>query len=61
MRRATDILLGVSVLGGLLAMSVSPALAASATVERQGATAAYNLTLDIGPLEQMLTADQAQM
>ena len=60
MARTAGSFLRIGALGGLLAFGVTPAIAAGTTVEQSGATASYNLTLDIGPMEQMLTADQAQ-
>lgn len=61
MRRVAYPWLWGGVIGGLLAVGANTALAAATTVEQHGATASYNLTLDVGPMEQMLTAAQAQM
>lgn len=43
-----------------LAVANAPAMAAGETAEQKASTASYNLTLDIGPAEMMLTSDQAK-
>lgn len=44
----------------IASLVVAPVLAAGDTAERTASTASYNLTLDVGPMEMMLTPDQAK-